>query len=319
MDEKILVIENDPKVVIFIQDQLEYLGYQVMVARNGAQGLDAVARQKPNLIVLDVMMPRMSGYEVCERLKSSPETNNIPILMLTAKGQLEDKIRGFDKGTDDYLTKPYAKAELEVRVKALLRRSSLHQSASRTTQEQAIAEIRRLFALCKDSAQSAYEKGLALEDLSAVLLASCFEVEKRVRSDTGEVDLWLERNSAAPFWEDYGGVAVVECKNRSKDYPVTSAEVSVMIDKCVRHDAKLGLFVSLGPFTRDALKNIQAQNVKRQDNPLIVPIRQKDVRELVRSDVAIEEWLRNLVRSARQDRKGFYSYGYSRRSKTTSY
>lgn len=121
---RILVVEDDPRVVVFIVDQLEYLGFEVIVARNGVEGLEQAQKAKPDLIVLDVMMPEMDGYEVCHRLKSSPETEHIPILMLTAKGQLEDKVRGFDKGVDDYLPKPYDKAEFEARVKALLKRSS---------------------------------------------------------------------------------------------------------------------------------------------------------------------------------------------------
>lgn len=121
---RILVVEDDPRVVVFIVDQLEYLGYEVTVARNGIEGLEQVQKAKPDLIVLDVMMPEMDGYEVCHRLKSSSVTEHIPILMLTAKGQLEDKVRGFDRGVDDYLPKPYDKAELEARVNALLKRSS---------------------------------------------------------------------------------------------------------------------------------------------------------------------------------------------------
>jgi len=121
---KILVVEDDPKVVVFVVDQLEYLGHQVAVARDGVEGLEKVKEERPDLIVLDVMMPEMDGYEVCHRLKSSPETKNIPILMLTVKGQLQGKLMGFDRGADDYLPKPYDKAEFEARVKALLRRSA---------------------------------------------------------------------------------------------------------------------------------------------------------------------------------------------------
>jgi DNA-binding response OmpR family regulator len=121
---KILIVEDDPKVVVFIVDQLEYLGHQVAVARNGVEGLEKVKEERPDLIVLDVMMPEMDGYEVCHRLKSSPETENIPILMLTAKGQIQDKVKGFEIGADDYLPKPYDKAEFEARVRALLKRSA---------------------------------------------------------------------------------------------------------------------------------------------------------------------------------------------------
>jgi DNA-binding response OmpR family regulator len=122
---KILVAEDDPRIVVCIEDQLEYLGYQVMIARNGVEALEKVKENKPDLILLDVMMPEMDGYEVCQRLKSSPDTKDIPILMLTAKGQLQDKVEGFSKGTDDYLPKPYDRAELEARIRALLKRTNL--------------------------------------------------------------------------------------------------------------------------------------------------------------------------------------------------
>ncbi len=121
----ILVVDDDPKVVIFIEDQLKSLGHQVIIARNGKEAVGKVEESQPDLIVLDVMMPEMDGYEVCNRLKSASETQHIPILMLTAKGQLQDKIEGFSKGTDDYLSKPYDNAEFEARVTALLKRSNL--------------------------------------------------------------------------------------------------------------------------------------------------------------------------------------------------
>lgn len=120
---KILVVEDDSRVVIFLEDQLENLGHRVIIARNGMEALEKIQDDKPDLIVLDVMMPEMDGYEVSRRLKLSPETKNIPIIMLTAKGQLQDKIKGFDRGADDYLPKPYDKSELDARVTALLKRS----------------------------------------------------------------------------------------------------------------------------------------------------------------------------------------------------
>ena len=121
---RILVVEDDPKVVIFVEDNLEHMGFEVLIARNGLEGLKKARKEKPDLLVLDVMMPEMDGYEVCRRLKADPKTWQIPILMLTAKGQLRDKVKGFDLGADDYLPKPYEKAEFEARVKALLKRST---------------------------------------------------------------------------------------------------------------------------------------------------------------------------------------------------
>lgn len=120
---KILVVEDDARVVIFVVDQLESLGHQVSVARNGIDAIKKVAKDKPDLIVLDVMMPEMDGYEVCNNLKAAPETRDIPILMLTAKGQSRDIITGLEKGADDYLPKPYEEDIFKARVTALLRRS----------------------------------------------------------------------------------------------------------------------------------------------------------------------------------------------------
>lgn len=123
-NKKILVVEDDPSVVVFIVDNLEFLGYDVTIARNGREGLDKAFSIVPDLIVLDVMMPEMDGYEVCQHLKTDAKTKNIPILMLTAKGQIQDKVMGFNVGADDYLPKPYEKDEFESRVKALLRRQT---------------------------------------------------------------------------------------------------------------------------------------------------------------------------------------------------
>jgi CheY-like chemotaxis protein len=122
---QILVVEDDPKVVIFVKDSLEYMGFEVLIARNGVEGLKKTREEMPDLIVLDVMMPGMDGYEVCRQLKTDPGTRQIPILMLTAKGQLQDKVKGFNLGADDYLAKPYDKAEFEARAKALLKHSML--------------------------------------------------------------------------------------------------------------------------------------------------------------------------------------------------
>lgn len=122
--KRILVVEDDPHVVIFVTDTLEYMGFEVLVARNGLVGLENAKKEKPDLLILDVMMPEMDGYEVCRRLKSDTKTKKIPILMLTAKGQIQDKVKGLDIGADDYLAKPYDKEEFESRVKALIRRTS---------------------------------------------------------------------------------------------------------------------------------------------------------------------------------------------------
>lgn len=120
---RILVVEDETDIVIFIEDQLEALDYRVIIARDGLEGLNKANQLKPDLIVLDVMMPKMDGFEVCKHLKSNVETKRIPILMLTAKGQVKDRVHGINIGADYYLSKPYDKAEFEAAIKKLLKPS----------------------------------------------------------------------------------------------------------------------------------------------------------------------------------------------------
>ncbi len=123
MPEKILIVDDDLDTLRLVGLMLQKKGYQIVAANNGKQGLLKVAEDIPDLILLDVMMPEMDGYEVARRLRENPETANIPILMFTAKSQLDDKVTGFEAGADDYLTKPTHPAELQAHVKALLARS----------------------------------------------------------------------------------------------------------------------------------------------------------------------------------------------------
>jgi len=124
MAEKILVIDDDLDTLRLVGLMLQRQGYQISAATNGQQGLDKAIEEKPNLILLDIMMPDMDGYEVARRLRKNPTTINIPILMFTAKTQLDDKVAGFEVGADDYLTKPTHPSELQSHVKALLARSA---------------------------------------------------------------------------------------------------------------------------------------------------------------------------------------------------
>jgi len=119
----ILVVDDDKDVAGTIERTLRRKNYEVIVAYSGAQALQLVQERRPDLVVLDIMMPRMDGIEVCQRIRSLPNVASVPILFLTAKGKIEDKIEGFEAGADDYLTKPFDLRELELRVRALLRRS----------------------------------------------------------------------------------------------------------------------------------------------------------------------------------------------------
>jgi DNA-binding response OmpR family regulator len=119
---RILIVEDEPAMVAGLQDNFEFEGYDVISADNGAAGLERALNDDPDLVVLDVMMPRMSGLDVCKQLKA--KRPGIPIIMLTARGQEIDKVVGLELGADDYVTKPFSIRELMARVKAVLRRAS---------------------------------------------------------------------------------------------------------------------------------------------------------------------------------------------------
>ena len=117
---KILIVEDEPGMVAGLRDNFEFEGYQVLSAMDGVSGLERALTDSPDLVILDVMMPRMSGLDVCKQLKSKRPA--IPIIMLTARGQEVDKVVGLELGADDYVTKPFSIRELLARVKAVLRR-----------------------------------------------------------------------------------------------------------------------------------------------------------------------------------------------------
>ena len=124
MTEKILIIDDDVDTLRLVGLMLQRQGYEISAASNGSQGLAKALEERPDLILLDVMMPDMDGYEVARRLRKNPVTLTVPILMFTAKTQLDDKVTGFELGADDYLTKPTHPTELQAHVKALLARSA---------------------------------------------------------------------------------------------------------------------------------------------------------------------------------------------------
>lgn len=120
---RILIVEDEPRMVSGLRDNFEYEGYKVLTAYDGVEGLERALTEAPDLIVLDVMMPRMSGLDVCKQLKA--KRPSVPIIMLTARGQEVDKVVGLELGADDYVTKPFSIRELLARVKAVLRRAQV--------------------------------------------------------------------------------------------------------------------------------------------------------------------------------------------------
>jgi pilus assembly protein CpaE len=123
MTPRILIVDDDPIIIQITAKVLAAAGYEVFKAVSGPEALKQVDDIRPDLIILDVMMPEINGYEVCHRLRAKPVTAHLPIMMLTAQESLEEKVRGFEAGADDYMTKPFQPAELQARVKVLLRRA----------------------------------------------------------------------------------------------------------------------------------------------------------------------------------------------------
>ncbi|GAB4523253.1 MAG: response regulator [Anaerolineales bacterium] len=124
MPEKILVVDDDVDTLRLVGLMLERNGYEIVAANSGRQALLAAVRDQPDLIILDVMMPDMDGYEVTRKLRNDPKTLTIPIIMFTAKSQIDDKVTGFEAGADDYLTKPTQPRELLAHIKAVLARTA---------------------------------------------------------------------------------------------------------------------------------------------------------------------------------------------------
>jgi DNA-binding response OmpR family regulator len=130
MADRILIVDDDVDSLKLIGMMLARQGYDIVVANNGQQALSRAHGDQPDLIILDIMMPDMDGYEVCRRLRHDPTTQAIPIIMFTAKTMVDDKVAGFEAGADDYLTKPTHPAELASRVKAVLARSAAQRKPS---------------------------------------------------------------------------------------------------------------------------------------------------------------------------------------------
>ena len=122
MTPYVLVVEDEDALSTLLQYNLEKEGYDVTVAADGEEALILVDERLPDLVVLDWMLPKVSGIEVCRRLRSRSETRNVPIIILTARGEETDRIRGLDTGADDYVVKPFSMTELTARIRAVLRR-----------------------------------------------------------------------------------------------------------------------------------------------------------------------------------------------------
>ena len=133
MTERILVVDDDRNLRKIITTNLELAGYDVTAASSGVEAMEVLEDLQPDLVLLDVMMPGMDGYETTRRIRKHPTNSHVPIILLTAKGEVEDKVQGFDAGADDYITKPFGPQEMLARVRAKIRRVTVDSSLSPLT------------------------------------------------------------------------------------------------------------------------------------------------------------------------------------------
>ncbi len=196
----ILVVDDEERVALSIERSLQHQ-YQVRVAYNGTDALKIARRINPNLIILDVMMPGIDGLQVCRELRSDPLLQKVPILFLTAKGRVEDKIEGFEAGADDYMTKPFDVRELLLRVRAILQRTRTPEDTGRPDKPDKIV-VGQLSLNCQNYQLTTTEKTILLTPVEFDLMyhlmshpGHVFSGERLLRelwdypSDTGSPDL----------------------------------------------------------------------------------------------------------------------------------
>jgi two-component system phosphate regulon response regulator PhoB len=123
LQPNILIVEDEAALVELLTYNLEKAGFRTTVARDGEEAMLAVAEERPDLVLLDWMLPYVSGIEICRRLRRNPETSDLPVILLTARGEESDRIRGLESGADDYVVKPFSPSELIARVRAVMRRT----------------------------------------------------------------------------------------------------------------------------------------------------------------------------------------------------
>lgn len=212
--ERVLIIEDELPMRTALQDVLTAEGYRILTAAEGETGLRRAIEEKPDLILLDIMMPKLDGYAVCAELRRLGHT--VPILMLTAKGQVEDRVTGLDCGADDYLVKPFSTEELLARVRALLRRTRrLSQAPSRlqfgdvqidlgrqtaSRGRKALHLTTKEFAMLRLMAEARGEPVSRERFLDVVWGYTAFPTTRTVDNHIASLRAKLEPDSEAPRW-----------------------------------------------------------------------------------------------------------------------
>ena len=180
---KILAVDDDIGLLQLMREMLERQGYEVLLAENGYEAIEVATRERPDLMLLDVMMPDMDGFEVCRQLRANPETEGILITFVTAKGKLQDKEDGFGAGGDDYLTKPFSMREMVLRVNAALERAGRIRVQVEAEQEKRMEEERRK-AVVELAGAAAHEMNQLLFAIRAYVQVVSSQVDRqRLQSD----------------------------------------------------------------------------------------------------------------------------------------
>ena len=200
--ETLLIVEDEADIRELISFNLEMSGYEVIKAADGEEGMTLARRQQPDLIVLDIMLPGTDGLKVCRQLRSEAATRKTPIMMLTARGEEDDQITGFEAGADDYITKPFSPRVLVARVKALLRRNGL----ARETTSNRLVEIHGIII---DSARHE----VRVDDESITFSATEFGILRFLAENPG----WV-----------FSRQQIIDAV-KGEDYPVTARSVDVQI------------------------------------------------------------------------------------------
>jgi two-component system alkaline phosphatase synthesis response regulator PhoP len=192
MSKKILIVEDEPGILVSLRDELESEGYTVCTAESGDRALDMAAKQRPDLIILDIMLPVLNGYEVCKRLRLAGDAT--PIIMLTVKDKEVDKVLGLEFGADDYVTKPFSLRELTARVKAVMRR------AEERTRDLTQYSFGKIVLDFKKYEATKKDKKLELTTLEFRMLKLLIERKGQVVSrDTFLDHIWGEENVSVSF------------------------------------------------------------------------------------------------------------------------
>jgi DNA-binding response OmpR family regulator len=214
MNERILVIEDETAMRTALADLLASEGYRPMTASDGQRGLERALAEKPDLILLDIMMPKLDGFALCAELRR--QANPVPVLMLTAKGQVEDRVIGLDAGADDYLVKPFSTEELLARVRALLRRMERKTRAplklrlddveidlARQTASRGRRELRltaKEFEMLRLMAEGEGEPVTRERFLDVVWGYGAFPTTRTVDNHIASLRAKLEKNPEGPRW-----------------------------------------------------------------------------------------------------------------------